>query len=154
MTGNRIPGQRSEREVIADAYSIEHRSKTAPVQGYPGGIPWPIHLEAYEAYCRKWSAQPALINLPDRGCRGGFSVGELDDLVPGWRDRVTELGQLRSQVISLTETIRKIECGLRQVSGDIQTQHDNMPSPTARKRWGEFIDRINGYAAELREAIQ
>ncbi len=25
--------------------------KRAPVQGYPGGIPWAIHLEAYEVYC-------------------------------------------------------------------------------------------------------
>jgi hypothetical protein len=72
--------------------------KIAPVQGYTSGIPWSIHLEAYDAYCKKWSPQPALIDLEGRNCRGGFSVGELDEFVPGWRDRASEIGRLRAEV--------------------------------------------------------
>lgn len=72
--------------------------KRAPVQGYPGGIPWAIHLEAYEVYCKRWGAQPALIDLEGRNCRGGFSTGELDDFIPGWRDRVAEFGLLKTKV--------------------------------------------------------
>lgn len=59
--------------------------KRAPVQGYKPGIPWALHLEAYDAYCRRWGRkQPALI---EGWCRGGFHVDELDELVPGWRER-------------------------------------------------------------------
>lgn len=61
--------------------------KRAPVQGYAPGIPWALHLEAYAAYCKKWSPQPALIDLDGRNCRGGFAVDELDEFVPGWRER-------------------------------------------------------------------
>ncbi|MEJ1933875.1 hypothetical protein WDZ92_27065 [Nostoc sp. NIES-2111] len=75
--------------------------KRAPVQGYPGGIPWAIHLEAYEVYCKRWGAQPALIDLEGRNCRGGFSTGELDDFIPGWRDRVAEFGLMKTEVAKL-----------------------------------------------------
>lgn len=32
---------------------------------------------AYEVYCHLHGAQPAMMDLEGRGCRGGFSVGEL-----------------------------------------------------------------------------
>lgn len=75
--------------------------KRAPVQGYPGGIPWAIHLEAYEVYCKRWGAQPALIDLEGRNCRGGFSTGELDDFIPDWRDRVAEFGLMKAELAQL-----------------------------------------------------
>jgi hypothetical protein len=62
--------------------------KRAPVQGFAPGIPWSMHLRAYAVYCKKWSPQPALIDLEGRGCRGGFGIGELDDFIPGWRDQL------------------------------------------------------------------
>jgi len=67
--------------------------KRAPVQGFSAGIPWAMHLEAYDAYSKKWAPQPALIDLEGKNCRGGFSIGELDDFIPGWRDdpRLTDL---------------------------------------------------------------
>jgi hypothetical protein len=41
---------RTEKEIIAEAYSDEAaKNWRAPVQGYPNGIPWPLHLEAYQA---------------------------------------------------------------------------------------------------------
>lgn len=58
--------------------------KRAPVQGYAPGIPWSLHMEAYAVYCKKWGPQPAMI---EGWCRGGFHVDELDELVPGWRER-------------------------------------------------------------------
>lgn len=61
--------------------------KRAPVQGHPDGIPWELHLEAYAVYCKKWAPQPAMVDLEGRNCRGGFSVGELDQFVPDWRAR-------------------------------------------------------------------
>lgn len=63
----------------------EPTERRAPVQGFPGGIPWAVHLEAYAAYVKRHGEQQALI---EGWCRGGFSTGELDEFVPGWRGRV------------------------------------------------------------------
>lgn len=67
-------------------------NKMAPVQGWPQGIPWSLHLEAYAAYSKKWAPQKALI---EGWCRGGFSTEELDEFVPGWRERAAEIMALR-----------------------------------------------------------
>ena len=63
--------------------------KRAPVQGFKPGIPWAMHLRAYEAYCKMWNlTQPALLDLEGRHCRGGFSTDELNELIPGWRQEL------------------------------------------------------------------
>ena len=92
----------------------EAREKMAPVQGYPGGIPWAIHLEAYEVYSKKWAPQPALIDLEGRNCRGGFSTRELDEFVPGWRDRVSEFGKMKSIIPVLLEDLLEAASTLRR----------------------------------------
>ncbi|MBZ5761526.1 hypothetical protein LAV84_18580 [Rhizobium sp. VS19-DR104.2] len=94
--------QRSEKEIIDEAYGDEAaKIWRAPVQGYPAGIPWPVHLEAYAAYCKRWSKQTALIDLKGRHCRGGFGIAELDELVPGWLDRVSYIGRLEARIAEL-----------------------------------------------------
>ena len=79
--------------------------KIAPVQGFPPGIPWSLHLAAYEAYCKKWGPQPALIDLEGRGCRGGFSTGELDDFVPDWRKEVADVVRLQRVLVDLSRSV-------------------------------------------------
>ena len=74
--------------------SNEKPEKRAPVQGLTGGIPWSLHLEAYDAYCKRYGRQEALIDLEGRNCRGGFGVNELDMLIPGWREKLSELTRL------------------------------------------------------------
>jgi hypothetical protein len=82
----------------AEIEALKHpKEKIAPVQGWPQGIPWSLHLEAYGVYCKKWGAQQALIDLEGRNCRGGFGVDELDDFIPGWRDRVSELTAVKKE---------------------------------------------------------
>lgn len=81
------------------------RAKVAPVQGWPQGIPWSLHMKAYAAYCQKYGGQEALIDLAGRGCRGGFSTGELDDFVPGWRNEVSEISYLRDVVSKLVNAL-------------------------------------------------
>lgn len=109
--------QRSEREIIAEAYSDEARATwKAPVQVGRGGkmyIPWDIHLEAYEAYCKKWSHQTALIDLKGRGCRGGFGTEELDDFVPGWRDRVTAFGKMQTTIANAITELKALKGSLQ-----------------------------------------
>lgn len=99
----------------ADKMPIK-KEKIAPVQGYTPGIPWSLHLEAYDAYRKKYGAQEALIDLEGRGCRGGFGVVELDTFIPGWRDKVSEIGRLKAssavqaaEIARLTDRVRMYE---------------------------------------------
>lgn len=92
----------SEKPELTALTWPDGRPKIAPVRGYAQGIPWSLHLKAYNAYCKKYSPQEALIDLAARGCRGGFAVEELNMFVPGWRDEVEELSLLRTQVANLT----------------------------------------------------
>lgn len=62
--------------------------KRAPVQGYAPGIPWSMHLRAYEGYRKEYGPQKALLDLEGRNCRGGFGIVELDRYIPGWRDEL------------------------------------------------------------------
>lgn len=84
---------------------LEPKEKIAPVQGYSPGIPWSLHLEAYEVYCKKYGKQDAMIDLEGKNCRGGFHVGELDEFIPGWRDRVSEITKLKARVAELEAQI-------------------------------------------------
>ena len=74
---------------------LAEERKRAPVQGFAGGIPWKMHLRAYDAYCKKYGPQPALIK---GGCRGGFGVRELDDLIPGWREELSRIKTLEAEI--------------------------------------------------------
>lgn len=94
-------------ELIATHWP-DGRPKIAPVQGWAQGIPWSLHLKAYSVYCQKWGAQEALIDLAGRGCRGGFSTGELDDFIPGWREEVSEIGRLRAALLALANAADEV----------------------------------------------
>lgn len=90
--------------------------RRAPVQGYAAGIPWSLHLEAYDAYCKRYGKQQALI---EGWCRGGFGTGELDEYIPGWRDKVSEIGRLQS---------RSRESARRSIPSEY-------PRPKLARRW-------------------
>lgn len=136
--------KRSEAEIIRDAYAPDHMDKIAPVQGYPGGIPWPIHLEAYEVYCAKWGKQTALINLDGRGCRGGFSIGELDDFIPGWRDRVAAFGKMKTRIAALDVNTERMGEALAALSGKLKSSgwleitENHIVYETVVRAWSRF----------------
>lgn len=93
------------------------KEKIAPVQGYAAGIPWSLHLEAYDAYCKRYGRQQALI---EGGCRGGFGTQELDRFIPGWRDKVSEIGRLKSRVAELESNLRAALAGSAEQSSSTQ----------------------------------
>lgn len=64
----------------------------APVQGYSAGIPWSLHLRAWDRYAEKYGRSQSAKRLAERG---GFGVSELDVFVPGWRDEVSEITRLQ-----------------------------------------------------------
>ena len=88
------------KEIVAAIEALRERvaelkpNKRAPVQGYSAGISWSMHLRAYDVYCKKYSSQPALIDLEKKNCRGGFGTEELDEFIPGWREELSETAQL------------------------------------------------------------
>jgi len=86
-----------ENQKLRESIGI-YGDKKAPVQGFREGIPWDMHLKAYEAYCKKYSEQKALI---EGWCRGGFHESELDMFIPGWRD---ELNKRKEKAFQLIES--------------------------------------------------
>ena len=78
-------------------------AKMALVQVYKAGIPWVMHPRAFDAYCKRYGKQDALIGLEGRGCRGGFGTGELDMFIPGWRDELSEITRLKAEIATLRE---------------------------------------------------
>lgn len=124
MTSEYRIGHRDARhaaaELVNGAVALES-NKRAPVQGYPEGIPWELHLEAYAAYCKRWSPQPALI---EGWCRGGFSMEELDGFVPGWRNKVSEIYRLKVRILELHKEVEKlkVELGHKGLSGESSSE--------------------------------
>jgi hypothetical protein len=82
--------------------TVPVKPKIAPVQGYSAGIPWEMHMRAYDAYKKKYGAQPAMIDLEGRNCRGGFGTGELDMFIPGWREELSLVTKLNEEIVQLT----------------------------------------------------
>lgn len=119
-TGELVLTLEQTEGLIKRVETLEGR-KMAPVQGYTAGIPWEMHLRAYDAYCKKYSPQPALI---EGWCRGGFDVNELDEFIPGWREELSELARLRAKVETLQAEVdgmaEQMRVWLRQQAGEAE----------------------------------
>lgn len=65
----------------ADPKDLIPRGEFHPVQTHGADklspMPDAVTRRAYEVYSHVWDAQPAMVDLAGRGCRGGFSLGEL-----------------------------------------------------------------------------
>ncbi|MBY0561445.1 hypothetical protein [Hyphomicrobium sp.] len=123
--------------------------KRAPVQGFSAGIPWSMHLRAYDAYCKKYGKQEALIDLEGKNCRGGFGTRELDELIPGWRDELSEIGKLRAQVDTLRKALKAADNFRAQFIGDgaLVTEIED---------WNEFavlFDAASKASLEVRKIV-
>jgi hypothetical protein len=57
----------NEFHPVQTQYAVRHDSQ----------IPDAVTRRAYEVYCHVYGKQEAMVDLAGRGCRGGFSVGEL-----------------------------------------------------------------------------
>lgn len=88
----------------------------APVQGYSAGIPWDMHLLAYDAYCREHGKQQSLI---EGSCRGGFGVKELDHFIPGWRAELS----IRKQLQTTVESLRADLAAMTQARDEVVDRH-------------------------------
>jgi len=88
--------------------------RRAPVQGYSPGIPWSLHIKAWDAYAAKYGRYQSAERMAERG---GFHTNELDVFVPGWRDEVSEITRLQTENARLREEIARLQKKLAHTGG-------------------------------------
>jgi len=79
-------------------------AKQFPLHSTGRTIPWGVAERAYEVYSKRYGTSQSLERLAQRG---GFGGGELDDMIPGWREEVEEIYLLRKEVERLRDGIQK-----------------------------------------------
>lgn len=125
-------------QLQAENTRLRAERKLAPVQGYSAGIPWAMHLRAYDAYCKKHGEQQALI---EGWCRGGFGTGELDMFIPGWRDELSELTKLKAERDQLAELMQK----LAQAAEDVLVHISGNPHNISVNNLRHYVRRAEGW---------
>lgn len=131
--------------LLAEAEKKLTERKRAPVQGWAAGIPWDMHLEAYSVYCKKYGAQEALIT---GWCRGGFGTDELDMFIPGWRDRISRITALESQLQAMRTALERYKVfdvdALRAERDALESKLQAMREPCVWKEHGGLEAYVTG----------
>jgi hypothetical protein len=83
------------------AFPLQYQRDHAP---HPSTIPWSVAELAYSVYAGRYGTGQSLERLAQRG---GFGPGEMDLLLPGWRERVGEVVELRGEVQRLAGLLEK-----------------------------------------------
>jgi len=96
-------------------------------------IPWEIAEEAYAVYSGKYGTSQSLERLAERG---GFSDGELDIFIPGWRERVEPLNAAKSRI----QQLEAEAATLREALEDIVEQCKSDFIPCSRCGNGEDLE--------------
>jgi hypothetical protein len=65
---------------------------------HPMHIPWSVAELAYSVYARRYGTSQSLSRLAERG---GFAPSELDDYLPDWRERCSEVAALKKEIKQL-----------------------------------------------------
>lgn len=74
---------------------IPERRRDVPANPHPLRIPWSVAELAYSVYSGRYGTGQSLERLAERG---GFHASEMDEYVPDWRDRASELTALRAKL--------------------------------------------------------
>lgn len=77
------------------------RKKPAP---HPQSIPWSVAELAYSIYARDHGGRGQ--SLETVAERGGFYGGEMDILLPDWRERSSEVTRLKSELDAALKALR------------------------------------------------
>jgi len=75
----------------------------------PTSVPWAVAERAWAAYSQQYSRDQSVERLAERG---GFSWGEMDMYLPGWREATDAWKQLES---ALSEARASLECKKTEV---------------------------------------
>lgn len=87
-------------------FPIQSERGAAP---HPTQIPWAIAELAYSVYRSRYGGGQTLERLAERA---GFGPGEMDDLLPGWREKCDVFVQLAAQLAAKDQQIAALmdEC--------------------------------------------
>ena len=83
------------------------------VKPHPMQIPWSVAELAYSSYAARYGTSQSLERL---GQRGGFGPGEMDMLLPDWRERCDEINSLLSTITSLQSRLEESEAVIGQLN--------------------------------------
>lgn len=104
---------------------------------FPRQIPWSIAELAYSVYTSKYGSEQSLERLAQRG---GFHHQEMDDLLPDWRERCSEVTHLQAALDLKTRQLEAAVAGLEHYA--------NVFLPTDMKpgydRAQQVLDEIAG----------
>ena len=105
---------------------LDRQSKAKPP---PGGlwIPWALAEEAYAVYASRYGRQQSLARHAERG---GFHVGEMDEFLPGWRDRVDPLKLALEEVARLDERCAAVS---RKLTAEMSARANEAVAAEARE---------------------
>lgn len=112
-------------------FPIQRERGAAP---HPIRIPWSVAERAYSIYSAKYGRDQSLERLAERG---GFGPGEMDEFLPGWRDEVSEITKLRTEV-------KRLEALLHSA--------DTTPASGWASELAAARENVSGTAALLSEA--
>lgn len=84
---------------------VREPGRAFPIHG-GGSIPWSVAEDAYVAYAARYGDSQSLERLAERG---GFGLGELDELVPGWRETDQLKGDVRRLRLLLETLLAEAE---------------------------------------------
>jgi hypothetical protein len=117
------------------------RSLNRYVVAYPMQIPWSVAELAYSVYASRYGVGQSLEVLAGRG--GGFGPGEMDEFLPGWRDRCDEIVRLRGDRKKLVDYVRDMR---DNYDCDADSHRYNTPCRVCEAR--ELLESIGEGCAE------
>ncbi len=105
---------------------IPERRRDNAIEPHPMSIPWSIAELAYSVYAKQYGTGQSLARLAERG---GFHAGEMDQLLPDWRVRASELTAAQQRVTELESRGEHAECYLaksEQFCADLTADNDRL----------------------------
>lgn len=91
---------------------IPERRRDIPSRPHPLRIPWSVAELAYSVYSGRYGSGQSLERLAERG---GFHASEMDEYVPDWRERASDLTSIRlalgphhNPTLSLAENVGRV----------------------------------------------
>lgn len=111
---------------------------------HPTCIPWSVAELAYSSYVRQFGRCQTLERIADRG---GFSPNEMDEFVPDWRERSSEITSLRARaeqaerdrdvLAAEVRAWRSVDKSAWEFSVDLLQARSNTDASAALTRAGE-----------------
>ena len=139
---------------------IPYTSRDKHKGPHPMRVPWSIAELAYSVYASRYGRSQSLERLAERG---GFHAGEMDDLLPDWRERCSAIDAATAdKQAQLSNTRRDLAIALRWIAtaerigtaagytGATSESHPEFFAEQVEKRIAELRTRLDEAEGLLR----